>query len=69
MQSVPITTNVVSLNPAQAIQHYVIKFVAGQWFYPCTPVSSTNKTETPPDRFYSELIGETPSHGVDVWKP
>jgi hypothetical protein len=27
MQSVPITTNVVSLNPTRAIQHYVIKFV------------------------------------------
>ena len=27
MQSVFITTNVVSSNPAQAIQHYVIKFV------------------------------------------
>ena len=28
MQSVPITTNVVSSNPALAIQHYVIKFVS-----------------------------------------
>ena len=32
MQSVPITTNVVSLNPANdemySIQHYVIKFVS-----------------------------------------
>jgi hypothetical protein len=32
MQSVPITTNVVSLNPAHGedylIQHYVIKFVS-----------------------------------------
>jgi hypothetical protein len=31
MQSVPITTNIVSLNPTQAvysIQHYVIKFVS-----------------------------------------
>jgi hypothetical protein len=28
MQSVPITTNVVSSNPTQAIQHYVIKFVS-----------------------------------------
>ena len=28
MQPVPITTNVVSSNPAQAIQHYVIKFVS-----------------------------------------
>jgi hypothetical protein len=28
MQSVPITTNVVSSNPTQAIQHYKIKFVS-----------------------------------------
>jgi hypothetical protein len=28
MQSVPITTNVVSSNPTQAKQHYVIKFVS-----------------------------------------
>jgi hypothetical protein len=27
MQSVPITTNVVSSNPSRAIQHYVMKFV------------------------------------------
>jgi len=27
MQLVPITTNVASSNSAQAIQHYVIKFV------------------------------------------
>jgi hypothetical protein len=26
IQSVPITTNVVSSNPTQAIQHYVIKY-------------------------------------------
>ena len=31
MQSVPITTNVVSSNPAEAIQHYVIKFVSELW--------------------------------------
>ena len=28
MQSLPITTDIVSLNPTQAIQHYVIKFVS-----------------------------------------
>ena len=28
MQSVLITSNVVSSNPTQAIQHYVIKFVS-----------------------------------------
>jgi len=31
------------------IQHYVIKFVSllatGQWFFPGTPVSSTNKID------------------------
>ena len=36
MQSVPITTNVVSSNPTQAR--------CTQWFSPGTPVSSTNKT-------------------------
>ena len=54
MQSVPITTKVVSSNPVHdevySIQHYVIKFVSdliatGQWFSPGTPVSSTNKTD------------------------
>jgi len=28
MQSMPITTNVMRLNSAQAIQHYVIKFTS-----------------------------------------
>jgi len=48
VQSVPITTNIVIMNPARgevhSIQHYVIKFVSatGQWF---SPVSSINKTE------------------------
>ena len=53
MQSVPITTNVVSSIPAHGevylIQHYVIKFVidlrqVGD-FFPGTPVSSTNNTD------------------------
>jgi hypothetical protein len=46
MQLVLITTNVASSNSAQAIQHYVIKFVCdlrqvGVFF----PVSSTNKID------------------------
>jgi hypothetical protein len=53
MQSMPITTKVVSSNPAHgkvySIQHYVKKvcqlLAAGQWFSPCTPVSSVNKTD------------------------
>ena len=50
MQSVPIITKVVSLNPVHgevySIQHYVIKFVSDfLWFSPGTPVSSTNKTD------------------------
>jgi hypothetical protein len=56
MQSVPITTKVVSSNHAHEkvylIQHYVIKFCQwlatgrqGRWFSPSTPVSSTNKTD------------------------
>ena len=53
MQSVPITTNVVSLNPTHgeefSIQHYVIKvcrwIVTGLFFSLCTLVSCTNKTD------------------------
>ena len=53
MQSVPITTNIVSLNPALArcswIHHYEMKFVSNLRqvgsFPPVTPVSSTNKTD------------------------
>jgi hypothetical protein len=50
MQSVPITTNVVSSNPVHgkvySIQHYVIKFVSdlGQ-VTSGTSVSSTNNTD------------------------
>jgi len=48
MQSVPITKKVVSSNPFQAdttLCDKVCQFVTGRWFSPCTPVSSTNKTE------------------------
>jgi hypothetical protein len=53
VQSVPITTKVVSLYPTHGevylIQLYVIKvgqrLVAGQWFSPGTPVSSINETD------------------------
>ena len=48
MQSVPITTNVVSSNPAQAMQHYVIKLVSDLGkvgVFPGTPVPSINKTD------------------------
>ena len=54
MQSVPIPTKVVSLNPTRKVywtQLYVIKFVsdltlvAGQWVYLGTPVSTTNNTD------------------------
>jgi hypothetical protein len=51
MQSVPITTKVVSSNPADdkvhLIQHYKVSqyLAAGRWFSPGTPVSSTNKTD------------------------
>ena len=49
MQSVPITTKVVSLNPTRggiySIQHYVIK-VCQWWFFLGTPNSSTNKFKT-----------------------
>jgi hypothetical protein len=51
MQSVPITTKVVSSNPADdkvhLIQHYKVSqyLAAGRWFSPGTLVSSTNKTD------------------------
>ena len=52
MQSVPITTEVLSSNPAHgyvySIQHYVNKFVSDLLlvggFLPDIPVSSTNKS-------------------------
>jgi len=48
VQSVPITTNIVSSNPVHGkvylIQHYVIKFVSDLQQVG-TPVSSTNKTD------------------------
>ena len=56
MQSVPITTNVMSSNHAHenSIQHYEIKFVsAGWWFTPGTTVSSTNKIDS---RDIAELL-------------
>ena len=51
VQSVPITTKVLSLNPVHVevylIQHHVIKFVSDRasGFPPGTPVCSTNKTD------------------------
>ena len=53
MQSVPITTIAMSSNltcgEVYSIKQYVVKFVSdlqqGQSFAPCTPVSSTNKTD------------------------
>ena len=53
MQSLPITTKVVSLNPVHgevySIQHYVIKFASDLLqvggFSPSTLVTSTDKTD------------------------
>jgi hypothetical protein len=50
LQSVPINTKIVSLNPIHGkvylIQHYVMKLVAaGRWFSQGTPLYSTNKTD------------------------
>ena len=53
VQSVPITTKIVSSNPVNdevySIQHYVIKFISDlqevSGFSLDTPVSSTNKTD------------------------
>jgi len=50
MQSVPITTNIVSSNPTHARYATLCDKVcqwlaAGHWFSPATPVFSTNKTD------------------------
>jgi hypothetical protein len=51
MQSVPITTKVVSSNPVHgevySIQHYKVcqRLATGRWLSPGTLVSSTNKTD------------------------
>jgi hypothetical protein len=55
MQSVPITTNVVSSNPRIPLREGVLDttfcdkvcqwLAAGRWFSPGIPVSSTNKTD------------------------
>jgi hypothetical protein len=53
MQSVPITAKAVSSNPVHGegvlnttLCDKVWQWLAiGQWFYPGTPVSSTNKTD------------------------
>ena len=55
MQSVPITTNVVSSNPRIPLMEGVLDttfcdkvcqwLAAGRWFSPSIPVSSTNKTD------------------------
>jgi hypothetical protein len=42
MQSVPITINIVSLNPTQAIQHYLIKFVSDLVYIRANPYSTYN---------------------------
>ena len=49
MQSVPITTDIVNLNPTQWLS-------AGLWFSPCTPVSSTNKTDHHDIQNVTELL-------------
>ena len=56
VQSVPITTNVVSSNLTQAIQHYVIKFVSDRSLdSQGPPVSFTRKSE-PHDILLTELL-------------
>ena len=66
LQSLPIPTKIVSLNPSHSevysIQHYVIKFVSdniavGLWFSPgtvTTPISSTKLAAT----IFAEMVVE-----------
>ena len=59
MQSVPITTTVVSSNPTQTRQHYVTH---GRWFSLGTPVSSTNKTDI---QDITQLLLEMPLNAIN----
>ena len=45
LQSVPITTKVVSSNPFHGDVYSVQWLTTGRWFFPCTPDSSFNKTD------------------------
>jgi hypothetical protein len=63
MQSVPITTKIVSLNPAHgevySIQHYVIKFVSELrqvgGFLLVFPISFTNKIDMYVETFKTDV--------------
>jgi hypothetical protein len=67
MQSVPITTKVVSSNHVHgqvySMQHYVVNFVSdlrqGDGFVLSTPVSSTNKTDRHNTKLYNRSIAES----------
>ena len=77
MQSMPITTKVVSSNPAHgevySIQQYnacdkVCQWlVAGRWFSPGTPVSSTNKTDDH-DILVTEILLKVALNTIDQTK-
>ena len=75
IQSLPITTKVVSLNPAHgevySIQHYVIKFVSDMrqicmWFTPRNLVSSTNKTDL---QNITEILLKVALNTISLTKP
>ena len=67
MQSVPITTKVVSLNVALArstqktLCDKVVWLSAGLWFSPDAPISSTNKTDC---HNIAEILLKAPLSGV-----
>jgi hypothetical protein len=77
MQSMPITTKVVSSNPAHgevySIQQYNVCdkvcqwLVAGRWFSPGTPVSSTNKTDDH-DILVTEILLKVALNTIDQTK-
>ena len=77
MQSMPITTKVVSSNPAHgevySIQQYNVFdkvcqwLVAGRWFSPGTPVSSTNKTDDH-DILVTEILLKVALNTIDQTK-
>jgi hypothetical protein len=69
MQSVPITTNVVSSNPTHGevyLIHYVIKFASDLRGRLYSPVPSTNKTDR---HDITEILLKVSLDAIDQTKP
>jgi len=76
MESVPITTKVVSFNPAHSKVYLDTAlcdkvhqwFVAGQWFSPGVPVSSTDKTDHDTAEILLKVVLNTITHTLNLEK-